>query len=298
MNELDLAFWTAVAAGTIRSAAPLMLAGLGELTYQRSGVMNLGLEGVMLVGAWATVATQLQGYPWGTALGVGMAAGAIACVLHWYFCVRLRLNQPVVGLALLFLLQGTTAVWGTTIVGKTVKGIPPALKFAGDFDPVLVFALVISVGLWFVLFKTRQGILLRACGESATSVVSAGISVESYRFAAALFSGAMAGLAGGHFAIAYAQQWQENMIAGRGWIALVLVIFAGWHPGRLIFGALLFGGLTSLQINLQIRGWSSSRYLLGMLPFIITIAALVFASIQQGRSAWRAPADLGRPTPN
>lgn len=297
MTYFDTAFWIAVAAGTVRAAMPLLLAGLGELVYQRSGVMNLGLEGIMLLGAWATVTAQLHGFEWHLALVFGAAAGILGSLLHWLFSVKFRLNQPVVGLALLFFLQGTTAVWGRGSVGKPIQGIPLIGGIFGTSDPMVVLTPLIVFSVWYFLFQTRRGIILRACGESASSSFSAGVSVLRYRACAAIFAGASAGLAGGHFAIAYAQQWQENMISGRGWIALVLVIFSAWHPARLLFGALLFGGLTAVQINLQIRGLSSSRYLLGMLPFLITIGALIFASLRERSGKGRAPADLGKPLP-
>lgn len=303
-GDLDT-FCFVLIAGAIRAAVPLVLAGLGELIYERSGVLNLGVEGMMLLGAGASVAAQLAGAPWWISLCVGMGAGALGGLLHAVMCVRLRTNEAVTGLALLFLFQGITAVLGRNMVGRLVTGtgVYPFSRLDGtpilgqilsQQDPVVPVAVLLCVLTWLFIYRTRWGIALRACGEKPEAAISSGIRVVRVRLAAGVVCGALCGLGGGQLALFSANQWQENMVAGRGWIAIVLVIFARWHPILLVFGALLFGGLNSLQINLQAGGFQASPHLLGMLPFVITIVVMAGASWRLGGHPGWMPAALGK----
>ena len=308
MNLFDTTLLGAVAAGMLRSATPVVYAGLGEIVYERSGVFNLGIEGLMLIGACAATAAQLAWGSWILSLTAAGFTGGVFGLGHAFFCVKLRTSQVVTGLALFFLCQGLTAVLGVSLVGRPVViDIQPPfawLKAVYGFGPVfaeqdvMVFGAIITVAVvWFLLFRTRWGIVLRACGESAESAAAAGVAVHKVRLVAGAVGGMLGGLGGAHFSLFYAQQWQENMIAGRGWIALVMVIFGMWFPGRLLLGAYLFGALSTLQLNLQARGISSSQYLLAMIPFAVTLAMLVVASWRLKHRAGYAPADLGNSYP-
>ena len=308
MSLLDSAFWIAVIVGAIRAATPLAFAALGELVYERAGVLNLGIEGFMLVGALTSVAAKLQGSAVWQALILGASASAVCGLFHALFCVRGRMNQPVTGLALLFLLQGATAVFGRNIVGQSISAeniyplaflrpIPAIGSIVAEMDLMAILAILMALTLAWFVWRTRWGLQLRACGESASAAISAGIPITRFRIGAGMFAGALAGIAGAQFSLFYTQQWQENMIAGRGWIALVLVIFAKWKPSRVLIGALLFGGITSLQLNFQIRGFSSSQYLLACTPFVITMVVLAWNSRLGQKSPDQPPAELGKPMP-
>lgn len=308
MNDSTELFLLVLLAGAIRAAIPLVLAGLGELIYERSGVFNLGIEGIMLLGACSSVAAQLAGFPWWGSLCVGATAGTLGGLLHAILCVRLRTNQAVTGLALLFLFQGLTAVLGRELVGMPVKdtavyplsilsNVPVLGPILSRQDPVMLLAVLLAMLTWFILFRTRWGIVVRACGEKPEAAINAGISLIRVRLTTGCICGALGGLAGAQMALFSATQWQENMIAGRGWIAIVLVIFARWHPLLLILGALLFGGLNALQINLQATGWTVSSHLLGMLPFIITILVMALASWRLKKHPGWMPASLGKDPP-
>jgi general nucleoside transport system permease protein len=299
------AFWSALLAGALRAGTPLVYVGLGELIYERSGVLNLGLEGFMLIGAVSSVWAEATWGSWPLSVAVGALCAAGACFLHGLLCVLLGTNQVATGLAFVILGQGVTAFLGRDLVGQRIAAdldvrIPyladiPLLGPALFHQDILVYASILcTLGVWLFLFRTRSGIALRAVGENAEAAASHGIRVTWVRLAASAVCGAFCGLGGAHLALAYASQWQENMTAGRGWIALVLVIFAMWRPGRLLLAGYLFGGLSSLHLNLQAWGISSSSYLLATLPFVLSLVVLVFATISMGRRPLGMPSDLGR----
>lgn len=302
----DQLFLTAVLTGALRSATPLIFAGLGELLYERSGVINLGLEGFMLVGALTAVWAQVT---WeNTLLAVLLAAivTSLFGLIHGLLCVRFKTNQIVTGLAFVFLLQGLTASLGQSFVGKRVVTdllieIPvlSSIPVLGDVlfkqDIFVYIAMITVVLVWLFLFYTKWGIMLRAVGESAKSSTMCGLPVLRIRLLASIACGFLCGVGGAHLSLAYASQWQEDMIAGRGWIALVMVIFAMWRPGFLLIGACLFGGFSTLQLNLQAQGTAISPYYLSMVPFILTIAILSAASHFVKRGGLGMPADLGNP---
>jgi len=306
MSDIDGALVISVVAGALRAATPVIYAGLGELINERSGVLNLGLEGLMLTGACAAVGAHLAWGTWEVSLLVAALAAGFVGLIHAFFCVVLRSSQVVTGLAVLFLCQGVTAVVGARWVSRAVSpGLAPPLAglepvpvlgtVLGQQDIMVFGALLAAVAVGVFLFRSRWGVLLRACGESAHAAAAAGVRVRAVRLAAGTACGVLCGLGGAHLSLFYAQQWQENMVTGRGWIALVMVIFGMWFPGRLLLGAYLFGGLVTLQLNLQARGIAAPQYVLSMLPFLVTLALLVAAS---WRLKWRSggmPADLGIP---
>lgn len=308
MSLLEVSFILTVLAGTLRAATPLVFAGLGELINERGGVLNIGIEGLMLVGACVGIAAHVVWGQWMLSLMLAALAGGLMGLSHAFFCVVLRTNQIVTGLAFVFLCQGLTAVLGVGLVGAPIMFLPPRpFSFLADIpvlgallagQDVMVFAAILmSFLVGFVLWRTRWGILLRACGESAVSARSAGISVRRVRLIAGTVCGMFCGLGGAHLSLFYAQQWQENMMAGRGWIAVVLVIFSGWRSGKLLIGAWLFGGLSTLQLHLQSRGINVSQYLLAMTPFVATIIMYSLASARIRKRGGGMPADLGSPIP-
>ncbi len=308
MRVLDEALIASVAAGTLRAATPVIYAGLGAVISERSGVINLGLEGLMLTGACAAVGAQLAFGHWVTSLLIAALAAGIVGLAHAFFCVTLRASQVVTGLAFFFLCQGLTAVFGVSLVGRPVtldvrpplaalQSVPGLGPVLGEQDVMVLAAFLATAVVSALLFRTRWGILLRACGESATSAAAAGVPVRRIRLLAGLGCGMFCGLGGAHLSLFYAQQWQENMVAGRGWIALVMVIFGMWFPGRILLGAYLFGGLATMQLNLQARGVAVPQYLLATLPFAVTLVLLVLASWRLKRRSGWMPADLGNPFP-
>ena len=302
---MNIDFWIAVMAGAVRAGTPLIYAGLGELIYERSGVINLGIEGFMLVGAMSAVWTQVVWGSWVLSIAVASLCTAVLGILHGVLCVRVGTNQIATGLAFVILCQGLTAFFGDTLVGQRIvvdlqfswpglSRIPVLGRVFFQQDFMVYFAVLLVFFVWVFLNRTKTGIILRATGESAVAVASAGISVVWVRVFAGALCGALCGLGGAYLSLVYASQWQENMVAGRGWIALVMVIFAMWRPFPLLIGAYLFGGLTALQLNLQAAGVRTSSYLLGMVPFVLTIIVLVVASVIIRRRPMGIPSELGK----
>lgn len=284
----------------------LYLAALGELIAERSGVLNLGVEGMMAVGGvtafWAGVET---GSPW-VALLVAIIAGALLASLHGLISVVLGADQVVSGLALTILGLAAAAFLGKDLVSK-----PPRAQF-GDLDlgPLsdlpwigetlfsmsLMSWLALALGLiaWFILNRTSVGLGLRAVGESAATADAAGIPVVRTRLIAVIVGGALAGMSGAYLTLLLAPGWSEGTTAGRGWIAVALVIFGAWRPGRVLIGAVLFGGLIALEPRLQTFGVDFSPILISMLPYLLTIAVLVALSVRSRNRPSLAPAAIGQ----
>lgn len=293
---------TAVALSVVAAATPLLLAALGELVAERAGVLNLGVEGMMLMGAAAAfvAASELgTGFP---ALLAGAAAGVAMAALFAVLVLVLLANQVASGLALTLFGIGLSALIGRDYVGRPVDALtglevsfPPIIGplLLGQ-DPLvyLSFAAVAAVA-WF-LRRTRSGMVLRAVGENADAAHALGHAVTALRWRAVLFGGAMAGLGGAYLSLAYTPLWSENMTAGRGWIALALVVFATWRPWRLLIGAYVFGAVDILQLHIQALGLSVASQFLSMLPYLATIAVLVAISADATRIRLNAPAGLGR----
>lgn len=299
-------------AGTLASSAvvaaiPLMFAGIGELVTEKSGVLNLGVEGMMLMGAVTGYAvTVATGHPW---LGVAasIAAGVAMALLFGFLTLTMLANQVATGLSLTIFGIGLSAYVGkpytSASVSATIDAWPiPGLAKLPVLGPAL-FALTplgylafasFAIVAWF-LYRTRAGLVLRSVGESPAVAHSVGFPVIGVRYGATLFGGGMAGLAGGYYSIVYLHLWQEQLTSGRGWIALALVVFATWRPWRLLLGALLFGAVTGLQFYAQAIGVPVPTQALAMLPYLATIVVLAVISRNPNTIKLNAPASLGKP---
>jgi ABC-type uncharacterized transport system permease subunit len=285
-------------------ATPLLLAILGLLLSERAGVMNLGAEGIITVGALAGVAGSIvTGSTW-LGLAGALAAGMLLAFVYALIVVVLRANQVVSGLALVAMGVGIAGVLGTSYAQRPVPGLHPLdlgalarVPLVGDMlfrqDPVVYLALLLAFGVSYGLFRSRIGLNLRAVGHNPAAADAAGVSVVTYRIVAIVAGGALLGLAGGYLSAVSSRVWVEGMVGGRGWIAVALVIFARWMPGRAIAGAFIFGGIDALIPRIQATGASVPIYLFFMLPYAVTLAGLMLAALRSER--FDAPASLGRP---
>ena len=289
----------------ITASTPLVFAAVGEIVVEKSGVLNLGVEGMMVVGAIAAFAIGVTTGSATLAIVGGALAGAGVAFIFGFLTLFLLSNQVATGLALTIFGLGFSALLGHGFVGKTFPGLPKleipglsdipiigTLLFSHDILIYLSVAVVIAV-TW-VLNKTRTGLLIRAVGENHQAAHSIGYSVNGVRMACVLFGGAMAGLGGSYLSLVYTPLWVENMTAGRGWIAIALVVFASWKPWRAFFGAYLFGGITIIQLHAQGFGVEIAPQFLSMLPYLATVAVLVLISRDSTRARFNAPACLGR----
>jgi ABC-type uncharacterized transport system permease subunit len=298
----DLA--VAILLATLAAGTPLVLAALGELVTERTGVLNLGVEGMMLVGAATGFAAAAETGSVIAAAVAGSLAGAALAALFAFVTLVCRASQVASGLALTILGIGLSALIGAGYTGVALPsdlGALPAWLAAlpvlgavlAAIEPFTALSIALAVGIWWFLARTRSGLILRAVGDAPQSAVAAGYRVGAIRCAAVLFGGAMAGLAGVYLSVVYTPVWVENMTAGRGWIAIALVVFASWSPLRVLVGAYLFGGITILQFHLQGAGLGLPPQYLSMLPYLATILVLVVVSSASGRKRLRAPASLG-----
>ncbi|MFO1303590.1 MAG: ABC transporter permease [Burkholderiales bacterium] len=275
---------------TLAAGTPLVFAALGELVTEKSGVLNLGVEGMMLVGAvvaFITAATTKSAW-----FGVlaGMLAGAALSLLFAVVTLSLQANQVASGLALSLFGVGLSAFVGLEYVSVVIEPIKPVL----GVSPLVVLSLVLFAAIQWFLFKTRAGLVLRAVGESPQSAHAIGYPVIRIRYLAVLFGGACAGLGGAYLSLVYNPSWTEGMTAGRGWIALALVVFATWKPWRVLAGAYLFGGVTLAQFQAQALGVEIPAQYLSMLPYVATIVVLAIISRDAATIKLNAPASLGR----
>ncbi len=279
-------FAQGVAAGAIRSGTSILYGALGEVIVERAGMVNLGLEGCMLVGAcFGFVATAETGNAY-IGLIAAALAGGVFNQLFGFLVVTRRANQLASGLTLMFFSLGLTAIVGKDYVGRKVQGLDtwhmPLLSdirwvgpvlFRGD---LLTFGMVpMALAVWYALYRTRWGLSLRTVGENRTAAFAAGLRPERIQYQALFVGGMLGGLGGAHLSLSYAGVWVEGMTSGRGFIAVALVIFASWQPLRAIAGALLFGGAIAFQLQLQARDTSISPFLLDMLPYLLTLLVLL-----------------------
>ena len=301
MDHVATLFVLTLAAGT-----PLVFAALGELVVEKSGVLNLGVEGMMLTGAvvaFMVAASTKQ--PW---LGVlaGMLAAAALSIIFGVLTLSLMANQVATGLALSLFGVGLSAFIGLPYISVVIDGIKPLaipgisdLPFIGKLlfahSPFVYLSLALFAFVQYFLFRTRAGLIIRAVGESPDSAHAIGYPVVAIRYLAVLFGGACAGLGGAYMAVAYTPLWTEGMTAGRGWIALALVVFATWKPWRVVAGAYLFGGVTLAQFQAQAMGATVPSQLLSMLPYVATIVVLAIISRDATAIRLNAPASLGKP---
>ena len=291
---------TAISAGT-----PLLLATIGEIFAERSGVLNLGVEGMMIMGAVSGfVVTMFTGSP---LLGIAAAlmAGGLLALLHAFISISLRGNQVVSGLALTMIGLGLSALIGRGFVGIPLKAklsslsipllsdIPVIGEILFKQDPIVYFSYALTIASWITLYKTKLGVAIRAVGENPGAADAMGVNVYLMRYACVIFGGMLAGLAGAYLSIVYIPAWVEGMTAGRGWIAVALVIFALWDPLRAMLGAYLFGGLEAAQYTLQAIGINPC--ILGMFPYLATIAVLTLSASETMRKKIGAPSALGVP---
>ena len=266
---------------------PLVFAAIGELVVEKSGVLNLGLEGMMLVGAVSAFVTLVVTDSYLIALIVSLISGLVMSGLFAFLVLYLMANQVATGLALTIFGIGISSMIGKKYIGTPIEGLSPYILI------IISFLLVILIGYFFK--KTKLGLIVKAVGESHNSAHSLGFNVIKIRFLSILFGGAMSALAGFYFSICYAPMWQEGMIAGRGWIALALVVFATWKPERILLGAYIFGGVAIMQMNLQAFGIKFPGQFFNMLPYLVTILVLVIISGNKLRIKLSAPACLTIP---
>jgi simple sugar transport system permease protein len=305
MPESGLAF---IIFATIVAGTPLIITALGELITEKSGVLNLGAEGIMAVGAIAAFAvTHHSGNPW---LGVlaGMAAGALMSLIFGFLTLTLLANQVASGLALSIFGVGLSAFIGKPYESVALQAVPqiriplladiPVIGGALFSHQALVYAswLLFAGVAWF-LYRSRAGLTLRAVGESPAAAHAIGYNVIRIRYYATLFGGAMAGVGGAFLSVFHTPLWVEGMVAGRGWIALALVVFATWRPLRVLLGAYLFGGMLIGQMFVQATGAeiNIAAQFLAMLPYVATIVVLVIISRDLNKIRLNSPVSLGQP---
>ena len=290
----------------VTAATPLLIAALGELVAERSGVLNLGVEGMMAIGAVCGFAAALEtGSP---AIGVlaAVAGGMIAAALFGVVTLVFVANQVASGLALTLFGLGVSGMLGAAYVGRpgvrlasldlpVLSDLPLVGRLVFGLDAITYIGIALAIAVWFFLFRTRGGLVLRAVGDSHSSAHALGYKVLRVRFLAVLFGGACAGLAGGYLSLVYTPQWAQAMTAGRGWIALALVVFATWLPGRVALGALLFGTVSIMQLHAQAFGVGIPSQFLSMLPYLTTILVLVIISRNRTLLRINTPACLGQP---
>ena len=269
------------------ATTPLVFAGIGELVTEKSGVLNLGVEGMMLVGAVSAFIILVITGSYFLAFFVSILSGIIMSGLFAFLVLFLMSNQIATGLALTIFGIGLSSMLGKQYIGTPIDGLSPW------FFVIFSFLIVFLISYFF--YKTKAGLILRAVGESHNSAHALGYSVIKIRFLSILFGGSMCALAGSYISICYAPMWQEGMTAGRGWIALALVVFATWKPERVLIGAYIFGGVTILQMNLQALGLRFPGQFFSMAPYVATIIVLVLISSNKLRIKLSAPASLTIP---
>lgn len=301
-NVLILILATAVTAGT-----PILYAALGELLAERSGVINLGVEGMMLIGAvCGFIAAVHFRNPWAGVVA-SMVAGGMVASIHAFLTITLRSNQVVSGLAL--------TIFGTGLsgyLGKDYIGVPVPVPFSskplallGDIpvigpiffnhDPLVYLTYLLVPALWLYIYRTRPGLHLRAIGENPSASDSLGVQVFLSRYLYVIAGGVLAGLGGAYLSLVYAPSWLENMTAGRGWIAVALVIFALWNPLRAMVGSYIFGGIDAIGFRLQVLGVLVPSFFLKMMPYIFTVLVLIIVIGRNRAARTGTPGALGIP---
>ena len=289
----------------ITASTPLLLAATGELVTEKAGVLNLGVEGMMLVGAIAAFAAAVSTGSGLLAILVGAFSGVAVAAIFAVLTLTFLANQVATGLALTIFGVGLSALIGSSFVGISLEPLPQLnveflstipilgeLLFGHDVLVYLSFIMILLAG--YFLSKTRSGLILRAVGESHDSAHVLGYSVLTVRYLAVLFGGFMSGLAGSYLSLVYTPLWAENMTAGRGWIALALVVFGTWRAGRIAFGAYLFGAITILQLHVQGWGINIASQFMTMLPYIATVVVLVLISQDRIKIKMNAPQSIGK----
>lgn len=308
MSEvLTLGFLTSVLAAAVASGAALLYAALGETLAERAGVLNLGVEGMMLMGALGGfMACTWSGNAWIGVIGA-IVAGAAMALIHAVLTVSMHAKQVVSGLALTLFGQGLSSYLGASHVGQAppdafrkiaipvLSDIPRVGTILFKQDALVYLGYVIVPVLWWFVFRTRPGLKLRAVGENPATADTMGINVARTRYIYVVIGGALAGVGGAVISLATNPGWSDNVTAGRGWIAVALVIFGMWNPARVAAGALLFGAVEAAQFRLQGVNVPVSSFFLNMLPYLFTIAVLILATQQSRAQRVGSPASLGKP---
>ena len=301
---MDFNIFLHIVLASMAAGTPFVFAALGELIAEKSGVLNLGVEGMMLVGAITGFIGMAKTGSVLVAVLCGMTAGVLMAAIFALLTLTLMANQVASGLALTIYGVGLSAFLGLDYTSVALGGVPeipipllsdiPVLGMLFFTHDVLIYFsgfLFLAVS-WF-LYKTKSGLILRGVGEAPKSAHALGYNVIKIRYLAVLFGGAMAGLGGVYLSVAYTPMWVEGMVAGRGWVSLALVVFATWRPARVILGAYLFGAITIAQFHIQGFGIDIPAQLLSMLPYIATIVVLVFISRDKNTIRLNSPASLG-----
>ena len=269
------------------STTPLVFAGIGELVTEKSGVLNLGLEGLMLVGAVSGFISLVITGNYFYSFILSILSGVVLSSIFAFFVLRLLTNQIATGLALTIFGIGLSAMLGKKFGGTPINGLSPYY--------LIIFSFILVFLINYILYKTKAGLIIRAVGENHHSAYALGYDVIKTRYLTIIFGGVMSSLAGFYISVCYAPMWQEGMTAGRGWIALALVVFATWKPWRLLIGAYIFGGVAIMQMNLQAFGVKLPGQFFNMMPYIATLLVLVFISSNKMRLKLSAPASLNIP---
>ena len=291
---------------TLVAGTPLVYAALGELVVERSGVLNMGVEGMMVIGAVVAFITMSATGSLFLAVVAAMLGAMALSVMFSVLAVSFRANQVAVGLALTIFGTSLGSYLGKSHVGMAIVMEPSALSAAaaripvlgavlGGLHPLVWLSWLLFAGVWAFLYRSRPGLVLRSVGENPAAAHGLGYPVVSIRYLAVLFGGATAGIAGAYISIVYTSLWTEGLIAGRGWIAVALVVFATWRPGRCFLGAYLFGGATIAQLFAQSAGIGLPSELMSALPYLVTILVLVLISRNAGLMRLSIPASLGKP---
>jgi simple sugar transport system permease protein len=304
---MDLQTVLATLSATIKAGTPLLYVTLGEILAERSGILNLGLEGMMLIGAMVGyLICFLTGNPWIGVLVATLAGGAVA-LIHAFLVITLRAQQVVSGLALTMFGAGLSGFLGKVVIGVPIANyLKPvtvpllgSIPYLGEIffqQDALVYISYLLIPLAaFWIYRTRPGLHLRAVGESPATADAMGINVYGVRYLYTFLGGCLAGLGGAYLSLAYTPVWLENMTAGRGWIAIALVIFAAWDPFKALLGSYLFGLVDAVQFRLQAVGVVVPSFFLNMTPYLATILVLIFATRETLRRRLGAPAALGVP---
>lgn len=305
MNGFGMEFIILTLVASVKMGTPLLFGTMGGIINERSGVVNLGIDGLMLVGALTAFVVKLHYDSTWLAVLAAAVASAIVSLAHAVVCISLRANQIASGLALGLLGVGLSGLFGSPFVGKSIISLPdihiPLLSSIPLFgrvlfqqDVLVYFSFLCVAVTWYVLFYTRTGLNLRSTGEAPEVADSIGISVSRYRYAAVLAGGLLVGVGGAYFPLVLTSFWVDNLTAGRGWIAVALIIFAFWHPGKALLGAYLFGAALALELRLQTLGLKASPYILEMFPYILTIIVLTLATIRYNiKGVSQMPTALG-----
>jgi general nucleoside transport system permease protein len=304
MNETDLGLWTvllAVLAGAIRVGTPFLFVSLGECLTEKSGRINLGLEGTLVLGAMVGYAgSYLSGSPWLGVLAAGIV-GSVFGLLHGWICKFPRVNDVAIGIAMMLLGMGLAFYFGKPFIQPSAPMLPsiplgfwsdvPQIRSAMNISALFLVGIAIAFVMWWAFANTRIGLVIRMTGDSADAARAMGYSVDTIRLLATAFGGFLAGVGGAYLSLYYPGSWNERISSGQGLMAVALVIFARWHPLYCLLAALLFGGAGALGPALQAVGVTEGYYLFYAAPYVLTLAIMILTSSARGQLKG-APAEL------